>query len=72
MIVALLLFAANARAATSLYPPIAKSDMSAYGAAGRFLAEHPPGLPDLRGRAADRCAVPLHDELQGLALKRRR
>lgn len=35
-------------AATSLYPPIARSDMSAYGAPGKFLAEHPPGLPDLR------------------------
>lgn len=29
-------------AAASLYPPIARSDMSAYGAAGTFLAAHPP------------------------------
>jgi len=35
-------------AATSLYPPIARSDMSAYGAAGKFLAEHPPGLRSTR------------------------
>jgi TonB family protein len=32
-------------AAASLYPAIARSDMSAYGAAGKFLADHPPGKP---------------------------
>ena len=35
-------------AAVSLYPPIAHSDTSAYGAGGKFLAEHPPGLMKVR------------------------
>jgi len=35
-------------AAASLYPAIARSDMSAYGAAGKFLAEHRPGLREVR------------------------
>ena len=35
-------------AAISLYPPIARSDMSGYGAAGTFLKEHPPAPFDIR------------------------
>jgi TonB family protein len=35
-------------AAASLYPAIARSDMSAYGAAGKFLAAHPPGPLEVR------------------------
>jgi len=38
----------NWNAAVSLYPPIARSDMSAYGAAGTFLKEHPPAPIDVR------------------------
>lgn len=34
--------------ATSLYPAIARSDMSEYGAAGKFLAAHPPGPIEAR------------------------
>jgi TonB family protein len=35
-------------AAASLYPSIAHSDMSAYGKAGKFLVEHPPGPLEVR------------------------
>ncbi|HKS25787.1 MAG TPA: energy transducer TonB [Thermoanaerobaculia bacterium] len=35
-------------AAASVYPAVARSDMSAFGAAGKFLAEHPPKPPEIR------------------------
>jgi hypothetical protein len=35
-------------AAASIYPAVARSDMSAFGAAGKFLAEHPPNAVDVR------------------------
>lgn len=34
-------------AAAGLYPAIARSDMSSYGAAGKFLAAHPPKFPEV-------------------------
>jgi TonB family protein len=35
-------------AAASIYPAVARSDMSAFGAAGKFLAEHPPKPAEVR------------------------
>ena len=35
-------------AAASIYPAVARSDMSAFGAAGKFLAEHPPKPVEVR------------------------
>ena len=34
--------------AVSIYPPIARSDVSGFGAAGKFLADHPPKPSDTR------------------------
>jgi TonB family protein len=35
-------------AAASIYPAVARSDMSAFGAAGKFLAAHPPKPMEVR------------------------
>src|SRR5437016_11832875 len=45
-------------AAASLYPAIARSDMSAYGAAGKFLAAHPPRPIEVRVPAGAKIVPP--------------